>query len=239
MLLAMTHVMLHLGLCAPIAQLPPESNVAVHVRLTDRSGRSTLDRTFRVERGDGPQTLVEFDSNFGTYRMDVATEKHDCRATDFLYFLNDDGARSITEQLDTAPPTVQVPLLLSGNAPQSLLYANPTFVVFDKSAAVCGKPVPAALTTAHSTVENDGDSYFAALYNDDPNHAPESELIALKLQTPTHQHHYVRLNIPYPTPPLPWPGGVLLDVTTDMMDGLATDPVDTLLCPRMWKTTVG
>lgn len=236
--LALTHVMLHLGWCAPIARLASETTVPVHVRLVDKSGRAQFDRVFRVDRGDGTQGLIEFDSAFGTFRLDAAAPKYGCSTNDYLYFLQD-GSRSVTEQLDTTPPSPDVPLLLAGTAPQSLLYANPTFVVFDKSAAICGKPIPQALTTTHATVENDGDAYFVSLYNDDRSRPPDSELIALKLQTATHLHHYVRLNIPYPFPPSSWPGGVLLNVTDDMMDGVATDPVDTLLCPRMWRTSVG
>lgn len=238
LMLALIHVMLHVGLCAPIAKLAPETTVALNVRLTDRTGRIALQRQFRVERGDEDQSVVEFDNAFGTYRLDVNAPKFGCSTNDFLYFLSD-GTRSITEQLGMTAPEPAIPVLVSGEAPQSMLYANPTFVMFDKSAATCGKPIPAPLTTSHVTVENDGDSYYASLFNDDPSRAPDSEMLALRLQTSTHQHHYIRLSFPYPQPRYTWPTVILLNVSGDMMDALATDPVDTLLCPKMWRTSVG
>jgi len=233
----LAHVILHVGFCSAVARLRPETSIAIHVRLSDRTGRPTLDRTFRVDRGDGTEAVVEFDSSFGMYRLDVATPKYGCYASDFLVFMGD-HTRAVSEQLDSAPPSPEVPVILSGTAPQAMLYSNPTFVVFDKNAVACNKPISTPLN-ARINVENDQDAYYAWFYNLDATRPPDSELLALKLQTPTHQHHYVRLPIPFPMPPTRWPNSIQLNVSGEMIDALATEPTDTLLCPKMWRTSAG
>lgn len=237
MIPGLAHVILHVGFCGAILRLKPEAPLAIHARLSDRTGRATLDRTFRVERGDGSEAVVEFDSSFGTYRLDTETPKYGCYSTDFLELMAD-HTRSVTTQLGTTPPSPVAPVMLFGNAPQAMLYANPTFVLFDKSAVACGKPVPTPLTT-HIDVENDQDAYYTWLYNEDASRPPDTELLALRLQTPTHQHHYVRIPLPFPVPPQRWPSSIHLDVSQDMIDELATEPIDTLLCPKMWRTSAG
>jgi len=128
-------------------------------------------------------------------------------------------------------------VLLSGTAPQSFLYVQPTFVLFDKSQAVCNKPVPPALAS-QLDVENDQDAYYASLYGD-PSATPGSQQLALRLRTPTHLYHYVRIPMPFPVPWTGWPQVITLDVSEDMVDALAGDPTDTLLCPKFWKTSAG
>jgi hypothetical protein len=236
-MLDLAHAIVHVGYCAAIARLSPEATFVVRVHVSDRIGRTQLDRAYRVERGAGSEAIVEFDNPFGIYRLDIDAPKYGCSATDYLVFIPG-HTRSISEALFAQAPTPQMPMLLSGIAPQTLLYANPTFVLFDKSAAACGKPIPAALPT-HITVENDQDAYYAWLYNDDQTRALGSELLALRLQTPTHQHHYVRIPLSFPVPQTPWPESVGLDISEEMIDELATEPVDTLLCPKMWRTSAG
>jgi hypothetical protein len=236
-MLELAHAILHVGFCASIARLSPEATFAVRVHVADRIGRTQLARTYRVERGDGSAAVVEFDNPFGIYRLDVDAPAYGCSATDYLVFIPG-LTRSISETLSEHSVTQQVPMLLSGTAPQAMLYANPTFVLFDKSAAVCSKPIPALLPT-HITVENDQDAYYASLYNDDRSRALGSELLALRLQTPTHQHHYVRIPLSFPMPETLWPSSLQLNISQDMIDDLATDPVDTLLCPKMWRTSAG
>jgi hypothetical protein len=236
-MLDLAHAIVHVGFCSAIARLSPDATLVVRVRVSDRIGRTQLDRSYRVERGDGSAAIVEFDNPFGIYRLDIDTPKYGCSTSDYLVFIPG-LTRSISETLSAQPVTPQVPMLLSGTAPQALIYANPTFVLFDKNAATCGKPITALLPT-HITVENDQDAYYAWLYNDDPSRAPGSELLALRLQTPTHQHHYVRIPLSFPIPQTAWPGSIQLNISEDMIDDLATQPVDTLLCPKMWRTSAG
>jgi hypothetical protein len=236
-MLPLAHVILHVAFCNALARAPAGTPIALRIHMADRAGRVQLDRTYRIVRGDDQEAVVEFDSAFGMYRLDVAASKYGCAATDYLFFISGHD-RSINEKLSDPPlPSPPRPVLLSGTAPQSFLYVNPTFVLFDKSAVACNKPIPQPLPT-DAAVENDQDAYYVWLYAGAPA-GPGSQQLALRLRTPTHQYHYVRLPIPYPIPWSGWPTAVTLNVTEDMVDGLATEPVNTLLCPKMWRTSAG
>jgi hypothetical protein len=235
-MLALSHVVLHIGFCNAIARASPATTVAFHVRLTDRRGTPQFDRVFRVTRGDEAEGIVEFDSAFGIYSLVVDAPKYRCTAADYLYFIAGHD-RSVTEKLADGGAPPARPILVSGSAPQSFLYVAPTFVLFDKSQTACNKPLPAALTM-NVNVENDQDAFYASLYPDS-SAAPNSQQLALRLRTPTHQYHYVRLPVPFPVPWAGWPTSITIDVTEDMVDSLAGDPVDTLLCPKMWRTSAG
>ncbi len=236
-MLPLAHVILHIGFCNAIARAGPDTTVALRVRTIDRIGRSQVDRVYRVERGDETEAVVEFDSAFGIYAIDVAAPKYRCSASDYLFFIAGHD-RSITEKLADAPgPPPTRPVLLSGTAPQSFLYVAPTFVLFEKSQIACNKPLPQPLPE-QIVVENDQDSYYAWLYPD-ASQARGSQQLALRLRTPTHQYHYVRIQIPFPTPWMGWPISIQFNVTEEMVDSLATDPVGTLLCPKLWETSAG
>jgi hypothetical protein len=235
-MLAPSHVILHVGYCGAIARANPETTVALHVRLSDRIGRLQIDRVYRVERGDEGEAIVEFDSSFGIFKLDVEAPKYGCSAEDYVFFIPGHD-RSISETLASPPSPPKMPLLLSGEAPQSFLYVQPTFVLFDKTQAVCNKPIPPQLPE-QITVENDQDAYYAWLYHD-PSTGSSPQMLALRLRTPTHQYHYVRVPIPFPMPWAGWPGSIQFNVTQDMVDSLAGNPVDTLLCPKLWETSAG
>jgi hypothetical protein len=237
------HVVLHIAFCQAIARTPESTAIAARVRLTDRIGHVEFDQTYRFQRGDENEAIVEFDHAFGVYRLDIVAPHYGCAAADYVNLLSDHD-RSINETLVSAatlnrPP---VPVLLSGAAPQSFLYLQPTFVLFDKASAVCNKPVPMPLE-ADIAVENDQDSYYAwirpGLHSEGGAAQQAPEQLALRLRTPTHQYHYVRIPMPYPVSAMFWPESILLNVTEDMADGLATEPVNTLLCPKMWRTSAG
>jgi hypothetical protein len=236
-MLPLAHVILHVGFCQAIARAPESTPIAVRVRLTDRLGHVQVNRTYRFERGDEGEGVVEFDSAFGIYRLDLGVPRYGCAAADYLFFIAG-HERSITETLTDAavarPPT---PMLLSGEAPQSFLYVQPTFVLFDKAQVACNKPLPQPLPT-QITVENDQDGYYAWLYAD-PSGATGPLQLALRLRTPTHQYHYVRVPLAFPVPWAGWPLSIQFNVTEDMVDGLAGDPVNTLLCPKLWRTSAG
>ena len=162
--LALSHVILHLGFCSAIARVAPTTTVALHVRMADRIGRVQVDRVYRVERGDEAEAVVEFDSAFGIYSLAVDAPKYRCSASDYLFFIAGHD-RSVTEKLSDAPTPPSRPVLLSGTAPQSFLYVAPTFVLFDKSQVACNKTLPQPLS-ANIVVENDQDGYYAWLYPD-------------------------------------------------------------------------
>lgn len=236
-MLPLAHVVLHIGFCQAIARAPETAPVAARVRVTDRIGRMQIDRTFRFQRGDENEAVVEFDNAFGVYRLDITVPRYGCSAENYVYFIPGHD-RSIAVALTSgAPAAPPMPVLLSGAAPQSFLYLQPTFVLFDKSQVTCKQPVPPPLQT-DIVIENDQDSYYAWLYAD-PQTPLGSLQLALRLRTPTHQYHYVRIPMQFPIPRSGWPESITLDITEDMADGLATEATNTLLCPKMWKTSAG
>ncbi|MBV8067583.1 MAG: hypothetical protein JO113_06380 [Candidatus Eremiobacteraeota bacterium] len=243
-MLSPAHVILHIGFCNAIARASSQATIALHVRVADRIGRTQLDRVYRIERGDESEALVEFDSAFGIYSLEIAAPKYRCSASDYLFFIAGHD-RNVSERLNDAPSPGpfdsaqgrRQPVLLSGTAPQSFIYVAPTFVLFDKSLAACNKPLPPPLPE-QIVVENDQDAYYAGLYPDAA--APTgSQQLALRLRTPTHQYHYVRIPIPFPIPWSGWPSSIQFNVSEEMVDSLAGDPVDTLLCPKLWETSAG
>lgn len=205
--------------------------------MTDRIGRPQVDRVFRVPRGDGSNAVVEFDSDFGMYRIDIEAPKYRCSATDYLFFISGHD-RSISEQLVDGSAAPRQPVILAGTAPQSFLYVQPTFALFDKAAVACKKPVVQPLAE-DIRVENDQDAYYVWLYPGAGGVGSSPQTLALRLRTPTHQYHYVRLPVPFPVPWSGWPQSIQFNVTEDMVDGLAGEAVDTLLCPKLWETSAG
>jgi hypothetical protein len=227
------HVILHLALCGAIARANPEANVAMRVRLSDRADIVRLDKALPFERGDDNMKVIEFDVPAGSYRMDLATGSFRCSSSAFVFFIPN-VTRTMDVTLSDGPVTPSVPILFQGLAPTSFLYAKPTFVLIDKSVA-CDKPV-GDLLPSNVAVENDDDAYYATMQID-PNGAPAT--LALRLQTPTHQYHYIRIpSITYPPPLTRWPIDIGFDVTQDEIDDLATRTVGTLLCLKLWETKV-
>ena len=164
-MLALAHLIMHIGFCGAIARAAPGTPVELRVHLSDRTGRLQVNRVFRIERGDEDEAIVELDSAFGIYALDVEAPKYRCATSDYLFFIAGHD-RSISEKLSDAPvPRPPRPVLLSGTAPQSFLYVQPTFVLFDKSQVTCNKPVPAPLPT-QLLVENDQDAYYTWLTSD-------------------------------------------------------------------------
>lgn len=178
--------------------------------------------------------MIEFDVPRGVYRVLVEAPKEHCSVTDFLDFLPG-GNRTILETLADGEPATPPPVtLLDGTAPISFLYVKPTFVLLDPSVA-CNAPI-ATTVPSRVNVEYDQGSYHAWLYDDAALDKNGPYTVALRLRTPTSTAHYVRLPFPFPTAWSGFPGHVQMNVSEDMLDGIATDKVDTLLCPKLWET---
>jgi len=236
-MIGMAHAVLQVGLCSAIARQRPETVVTAQVRLVDRRNTPRFDRQFRFERGDDDNPKVlEFDAPQGTYRLDVTVPKYGCASSQYLTFISELD-RSIDVLLSAGRTARTEPLLIDGASPQSFSYVQPTFVLLDKNATACNKPVGETVPF-QVDVENDQDAYYASLYADPSLAARQPLQLALRLRTPTHQYHYVRVPIPFPMPWAGWPSNVRFDVTQDEIDGLASQPVDTLLCLHLWETKV-
>jgi hypothetical protein len=126
--------------------------------------------------------------------------------------------------------------MLQGLAPTSFLYVKPTYVMFDAGAA-CNQPVPAPLPE-HVDFDYDQGAYYLTLYAD-PAVWARSPVFAMRLRTTTGLFHYVRVRLQLPPVAVAWPADVRFDVSEDMVDALATEKTDVLLCPKLWATSAG
>jgi hypothetical protein len=239
-MLGLSHVLLHVGLCGAVSRLAPQTMVAMHVKATfpvrSEAPDTAMDKTFRLERGDDPDTTAEFDLPRGIYKLRLDVPKYKCTDTDYVEIMADHN-RSITETLHDGTAPQPVPnTLFDGTAPTAFFYAKPTYVLFDKS-VTCNGPVGTPLTP-HISVENDPDAYYVSLYSDPSLEARGSVVVALRLRTPTGLYHYVRVPIQFPAHWSGWPASVGFPVTEDNLDDLTTDKTDTLLCPKIWGTGV-
>ena len=233
-MIGLAHIALHLALCGPVARLSPQATFAVHVRVSDKIGRPQVDRMISLQRGYGDEAVAEFDVARGLYRLQIAVPKYGCSASDFVIFMSDHN-RTITERLATGAYTERLPLMLSGTTPPAFFYAHPEFVAFDRSAA-CNQPLVDPLPL-QAQVENDQDAYYAQLF---PQLSASARplLVAVRLRTAAAQYHYIRIPVTLPPPSGSWPTAYQLDIPEEYLDTLATEPVDTLLCPKFLKTSV-
>jgi hypothetical protein len=233
----LSHIFLHVGLCNAVASAAPDTTIAMHVVMSYRVGGNEIDKTVTFPRGDDTQTVVELDVPRSIYLLQLDVPKYRCSTSDFVEVLGEQN-RTIAETLIDGPKAPPAPVeLFAGTAPLSFLYVKPTFVAFDKS-VVCNGPIAQPIPT-HANVEYDQGAYYVGLY-EDPTIAAHGPLtVALKLRTTTGLAHYVRLPIPFPQPWLGFPASVRFNVTEDMIDGIATEKTDTLLCPKMWETSDG
>lgn len=232
----MSHLILHVGLCNAMLKRPPQATIPIRVQLLDRLHRPTANQSFRVIRDYEPTTVVAIDSYQGEYELQISSPVFDCNVVDYIHVLPEKD-RTINEQLVDGPAPQTQPVLLSGDAPASFLYLSPTYVLFDKSTQ-CDKPVGDPIP-AHIVLENDQDSFYVWLYSDPSLIARGPEILAMQLQTPTGDDHYIRLKIPFPVPWRGWPMDITFSVRENDADYLATQPTGVLLCPKLFETTVG
>ena len=234
-MLPFAHIVLHVGLCQAIARTAPQTSVTMYVRMLDHIGDPVVKKTFTFERGEDSHKLVELDAPQGTFALQMSVPKYHCAAQDYLGLLSG-HSRNVDETLSDGTPPPTTPMLMEGTAPPSFLYVQPTFVLVDKSTqcnAPIGRQIPLKIT-----VENDQDAYYAWLYPD-PSQYPQPVLIALKLGTATGEFHYIRVPMRFPVPWEGWPENVQFSLKESVIDNLAGKPINTLLCPKLYKTSVG
>ena len=236
-MIGFAHMILHVGLCNAVAHVAPEATIPIRVHLSDATGRQQIDQQFHVQRGYDPTASVEMDVPRGTFRMILSVPGTRCSAVDYLVFLSERD-RNVTQNLSDTPMQPPEPMLLAGTAPQAFLYVKPTFALFDKAATACNKPVSDPLPS-NINVENDQTGFYVWLYSDAQQQAHGPVIVALKLGTATGEFHYVRLPVTFPVPWRGWPFTYQFDVSEDVIDGLAGQPVNTLLCPKIYTTSVG
>ncbi len=64
--MALSHIVMHIGLCNSALRLKPQTELPVHVVVTDRINRDVLDQNFKVVRENGNDADIEFDIPWGS-----------------------------------------------------------------------------------------------------------------------------------------------------------------------------
>ena len=85
-------------------------------------------------------------------------------------------------------------------------------------------------------LETDSDGYYASIFPSPALASVMPAVVAMQLKDAQGGFHYVRL--PGQVYFSPWPSLLSFNVSEDVIDYVADKPEDTLLCPRMYKTSV-
>ncbi len=238
--MALSHIVLTVGLCNSALRLKPETALPLHVVVTDRINRDVIDRKFQVVRENGNNASVEFDIPWGVYKtkLDMLAGRRMCTGQAyFAVVVNSNRTLTVSMQDGHAPQAV--PALVMGSAPIAFSYVQPTVVAFDKSMS-CNGAVPDPLDAGIVT-QNDSDGYYASIFPSAAlmQHAPP--VIAVRLTDSHAGYHYVRVPAKFMNyiGAGSWPSSVLLNVNEDLIDYVADKPEDTLLCPHMYQVITG
>ncbi|MGZ3506000.1 MAG: hypothetical protein ACXWNK_13735 [Vulcanimicrobiaceae bacterium] len=236
-MVGLSHIVLHVALCKAVTRLPAQTSVDLRVVMAYRVREPEMDRTFRFVRGDEDETTVEYDAPQGVYRLQISLPKqYGCSDVEYLTVLPDHD-REISATLRSGISTPITPAIVAGAAPPATAYLHPTVVLVDKSVA-CGKDVGTPVTDGID-IENVPDAYYAKVTSPAILSSPAAHSVALRLTDASGGYHYVRVPLEFPPALNGWPTYQRLDVTTDFVDYVATQPEDTLLCPKIFRTTAG
>jgi hypothetical protein len=211
-------------------------NVPLRVQVTDKLDRPQVQQTFQIEPGMGNTPRFEFDLPFGIYKIALNAKAGNavCSAEDYFTVLTGhDRSLNVTLQSGHVPNPA-VPMLVAGESPFSFAYVQPTLMLFGKSAK-CNGPVGDPVN-ADIHVTSDSDGYYAELFPNEALAQASPVVIAMQMKDSQGGYHYVRL--PGDVGFGRWPGYIHFNVNEDVIDYVADKPEDTLLCPRMYKTTV-
>jgi hypothetical protein len=235
-MLGLAHVALHVGLCSAMKPKAPEAPVAIRVRLINSIKEVPLDKTFTVQRGYDQEVTVEFDSERGVYHLQVDAPQFHCSATDWLIFYPNLD-RNVNVSLAPGVAKLTEPMLIFGELPQEFQSAQPQFELFDSTLNACNKPITDPLPS-HIDAESDTNAYYAWLYSDPAINAHGSVTLALRLKN-AGEFRYIRIPMKFPEPWHGWPVMVQFDLDQRELISIPSMKIDTLLCPRFVKTSVG
>jgi hypothetical protein len=236
--MALSHIVMHFALCNAAARLGPQADLPVRVVVTDKINRDVVDQQGRVSRYEGNASAIEFDVPWGVYRASVTMQAGHTACSGVQYFsVAQDRNRTLTMHMqDGKTPNAPVPTIVWGTAPFAFSYVEPTVLVLTgdtKCNGAVGTPVNVDIDQ-----ETDNDGYYASVY-------PSPELahrgpyvLAVRLKDSQGGYHYIRVPAEFLGMSRGWPSMGQFDVTEDVVDYVQDKPEDTLLCPRLYKTSV-
>jgi hypothetical protein len=232
----LSHIALHVSLCNAVAQASMARKVPLRVTVTDKLDRPQVQQTFQIVPGMGKTPRFEFDLPFGIYKIAMTAKvgATTCSSVDYFTVLTGLN-RSLNVSLQNGHAAIPIaPMLVAGESPFSFAYVQPTLMLFGKSAK-CNGPVGDPVN-ADIRVTSDSDGYYAQVWPTATLAQAVPLVIAMQMKDSQGGYHYVRLpgDIGFGR----WPGYIHFNVNEDVIDYVADKPEDTLLCPRMFKTTV-
>ncbi len=235
-MIGLSHIAMNLALCGAITRQGPDTPVDVRVRLINRIDKPNFDKTYHFARGYANAKMINFNAPFGVYALVIDAPKYHCSGFDWVLFIPNHD-RTMNESLVDGTAPVPHPMLMVGTLSSAFSYTNPTVAIFDKSQK-CNAPVgdPLPLKTA---VEYDQNSFYVWMYPDASliPHAPV--VVSVQIGAADGDSHFVRLKVPFPEPWHGFPDTWQFNITDNVIDGLATQKTETLLCPRLYETRVG
>ncbi len=233
--MALEHIVMHLALCKAVARLSPRTTVAVRFVVTDKIGRTAVDRTVQIQRGTGTSVPVEFDTVWGEYRVDAAIPKYKCGGSELFYVLQDHD-RTLDVTLSDVSRTFQMPIaLVFGALPVSFAYAQPTVVTFSPTVpcnSTVSDPAPSGIDN-----EIEQDAYYATVRTPLLYQKPQSVTVALQLKDASGGYHYLRIPWQIGAGRYSWPNAYLINIDDGVIGSVAQGPEDTLQCLKGYMTT--
>jgi len=231
-----SQVVFHLALCrAAVSASANASTVPMHVVVRYDAGLPFIDKVLQAPLGSNGDATVELGLPRGHEFVSISQPASGCGARDLVTILPDHGRR-IEETLTAGNDAKPLPAFeMSGTASLSFLATTkPTLVAFPTGLA-CDAAAPPVLPI-DVNVTYDGGAYYLSML-DDRALTTDQPVLALSLHTPSGRPHYVRLPATLATR-----GhgivSITMNVTDDMVDGMATEPQNVLLCPKIWETSV-
>lgn len=236
-MIGLSHVVLHIALCNRFQTAQPATPVALRLKLIEPDGHFAVDHVYRFRRGRHMTHDVEFDLPQGIYALLAQVQRVPNCVNEQFFLILPNHNRQI--KIGLGPPRTRIsPTLVGGSTPISFTYVKPTIVLFDASQAKCGKPIPTPLNV-RVVDDVEFDAFYAEMYSRRGILNPKSVLMALRVNDVQGGYHYVRVPAAFP-PSLYGPPPVNhFDVKDDLIDVLATQPEDTLFCPRIYRTEIG
>jgi hypothetical protein len=236
--MALSHIVMHFVLCNSAARLGPQADLPVHIVVTDKINRDVVDQTSRVSRYEGNTSAAEFDVAWGIYRATVSMRAGRATCSAVQYFaVQQDHNRTLTVQLRDGSAPAPVPTLITGTAPFAFSYVEPTVMVFAAANTKCngsvGTPVDVKIDQ-----ETDNDGYYASVFPSPSLVTKGPFVLAVRLKDSQGGYHYIRVPAEFLGMSPRWPSMGQFDVTEDVVDYVQDKPEDTLLCPRLYKTSV-
>lgn len=231
----LSHIVMHVSLCASTVRQAASRDVPVRVVLTDKLDRTAFEQKFSIERGTTGEAPLEFDIPFGIYRAVVTTPT--CGSIQYFAVMagvNRGVPISLQEGRPANPP---VPAIVDGTAPIEFSYVQPTVMVFPNTVK-CNDPIGDPLNVPIE-MDTEADSYYATIL---PNpilsqNAPVNLVVRMNDSHGGYQYLRVPVGeaVGYETR---WPALGQISISSALIDELAGKPEDTLICIHMMKTTV-